>query len=72
MRAKRARPAFKNKKNERLTVSEGEVEFADIELIAFVDAFGIDAAAFIFDAVCGIEVFDVVGAVFEDDCAMFT
>lgn len=48
------------------------MELADIKLIAFVDTFGVNTSAFVFDAVCGIEVFDVVGTVFEDDGAMFT
>ena len=52
-------------------IGEGEIEFADVELIAFVDAFCVDAVASVFDAVCRVEIFHVVGAAFIDNGAVF-
>jgi hypothetical protein len=48
------------------------VEFADVELVAFFDAFCIDAVAFVFNAVCGIEILNIIRAIFEDHGAVFS
>ena len=46
------------------------MEFTDIELIAFFNAFAVDAVALEFDAVGRIEIFDVISAVFKDNRTM--
>lgn len=49
-----------------------KIELTDVELIAFFNFFGIDLFAVIFDAVCGAQIFDVVGTTFVNDGTMFT
>ena len=56
----------------KLSISKCELEFTNIKLIAFFDSLGIDSISLEFDAVGGIEVFDVILAIFEEDGAVFT
>ena len=55
-----------------LPIRKREIEIANVELIAFVDALRIDAIALVFDAIRRIEVFDIVGTVFKYNGAMLS
>ena len=55
-----------------LPVCKGEVEFTNVELVSFLNALGVDAVSLELNAVCGIEIFYVIGPVFKDDRTMLT
>ena len=63
---------LKNAGNGCLIVCKCEMEFTNIELVTFFNAFGIDAMALELNAVGGIEVFDVISAILIDDGTVFS
>lgn len=48
------------------------MEFANVELITFFYALGVDAVPLELDTICRIEILDVIGTIFKNDSTMLS